>query len=156
MFRGIEHINLKMKLPQILDLKLNSKLKEKRKGKSRNIKEKWMKRLAGPLFFISAHQENPPAQPTQPHALRSHTALTRGTRSPGIPAAPPWFGLPVGPTCHLYLFPFFAVSVSYPRQQPGRRARSSPWFRACLAEQSLLGNNSQSEYARWESGFDQS
>jgi predicted nucleic acid-binding protein len=61
MFRGIEHINLKMKLPQILDLKLNSKLKEKRKGKSKNIKEKWMKCLAGPLFFISAHQENPPA-----------------------------------------------------------------------------------------------
>jgi hypothetical protein len=29
-----------MKLPQILDLKLNSKLKEKRKGKSKNIKEK--------------------------------------------------------------------------------------------------------------------
>jgi hypothetical protein len=40
MFRGLEHINLKMKLPQILDLKLNSKLKEKRKGKSKNIKEK--------------------------------------------------------------------------------------------------------------------
>jgi hypothetical protein len=31
MFRGIGHINLNMKLPQILDLKLNSKLKEKRK-----------------------------------------------------------------------------------------------------------------------------
>jgi hypothetical protein len=40
MFRGIEHINLKMKLLQILDLKFNSKLKEKRKGKSKNIKEK--------------------------------------------------------------------------------------------------------------------
>jgi len=94
-----------------------------------------MKRLAGPLFFISAHQENPPAQPTQPHALRSHTALTRGTRSPGIPAATPCLAYQWAPPVISISSPFFAVSVSYPRQQPGRRARSSPWFRACGSEE---------------------
>jgi hypothetical protein len=40
MFRGIEHINLKMKLPQILDLKLNSEKKKRKWEKKKKIKGK--------------------------------------------------------------------------------------------------------------------
>ena len=87
-----------------------------------------MKRLAGPLFFISAHQENPPAQPTQPHALCSHTTLTRGTRSPGIPAATPCLAYQWALPVISISSPFFAVSVPIRVNNPDAVRGAPPCF----------------------------